>query len=297
MREGKSTVNRRVLQGKPCWDSTMFYPTVRGQLISIKGQRQRKQKQKRTMAWGCQCQRKDAREWRFLSSENAASQERRLHPKTMVTCGEHRSPCGPQLQPGGETLAVEEEVPQAGLRLKKKKKKNKRQKFMNAITSTLLCFQNRVSGTSLSTSSYPAPSGSTGPLRDALSLQLGCLVSLNKRMWRRVFQSSHPQQSSHPLPPGWTILAPVHMAPVHVDTPESRTSTSCRAPSPGTEVIRHVFSAPEVMFICLLNSANQNGLGCDLPSHRYVILPYCFYDQERLQAQQPYYVPANSCPN
>lgn len=86
-------------------------------------------------------------------------------------------------------------------------------------------------------------------------------------------------------PPGWTILAPVHMAPVHVDTPESRTSTGCRAPSPGTEVIRHVFSAPEVMFICLLNSANQNGLGCDLPSHRYVILPYCFYDQERLQAQ------------
>jgi hypothetical protein len=39
------------------------------------------------------------------------------------------------------------------------------------------------------------------------------------------------------------------------------------------------------MFIYLSNSANQNGLGCDLPSHHYVILPYGFYDQERLQAQ------------
>ena len=42
----------------------------------------------------------------------------------MVTCGEQRRPCRPQLQPGRETLAVEEEVPWAGLRLRKKKGRN-----------------------------------------------------------------------------------------------------------------------------------------------------------------------------
>lgn len=51
------------------------------------------------------------------------------------------------------------------------------------------------------------------------------------------------------LPPHWTILAPALMAPVCLDTPESRSDTSFRDPSSGTEVIRHVFSASEVMFV------------------------------------------------
>jgi hypothetical protein len=83
----------------------------------------------------------------------------------------------------------------------------------------------------------------------------------------------------------WTIPDLAHVDPVCADLPESRSDSSRRDPSIGTEVIRHVFSAPEVMFIYLSNSANKNGLGCDLLSHNYVILPYGFYDQERLQAQ------------
>lgn len=58
-------------------------------------------------------------------------------------------------------------------------------------------------------------------------------------------QSSHSQvPTSSP-----SHAAPAHVAPGRVDTPESRSDPSCREPSPGTEVIRHVFSAPEVMFV------------------------------------------------
>lgn len=37
-------------------------------------------KQERRIVCGYQCKTKDTKEWTFLSSENAASKERRLHP-------------------------------------------------------------------------------------------------------------------------------------------------------------------------------------------------------------------------
>lgn len=81
-------------------------------------QRQRIQKQERRGAWGCECQIKATKEWRFLSSENAASKERRLHLETVVTpgVGESPAPFGPWLCPDGETSGGKEEVVWAGPR-------------------------------------------------------------------------------------------------------------------------------------------------------------------------------------
>lgn len=87
------------------------------------------------------------------------------------------------------------------------------------------------------------PLGSTGSLEAALSFGSAALFP-----WIGCCGGGEAG-AAIPLIPGHLLPHQATLAPGRVDTPESRNDPSCRELSPGTEVIRHVFSAPEVMFV------------------------------------------------
>lgn len=105
-------------QGKPCWDATIFHPTMSGQLIPIKGQRDRANRRRRGGGPGAvRVKQKIERNGSFRALKmQQARKEGSISSPWSPGVEESPSPFEPQLQPDRETSGGEEEVIWAGPR-------------------------------------------------------------------------------------------------------------------------------------------------------------------------------------